>query len=121
MAATKVTKVKGRILMSLLRPEDIYPIWLPGICRTEHKPGSTSFPGRVGMQSQEKTRACVQVHQPNGSLSVQVRALKMAQRVPLAGAFSLLVGAGKGTCTPPENITGLYSSGTLLCITGLFR
>lgn len=36
------------------------------------------------------------------------------------GGFTAIVGAGNAMRTPFSRSTGLYSSGTLLCITGLF-
>jgi len=39
----------------------------------------------------------------------------------IRGARGVFVGGGKTSRTPSANTTGLYSSGTLGCMTGLFR
>ena len=72
--------------------------------------------GRPHRDCASAGQGCTVVAQAKGQ---SLQSLRRSQK-PAVGALTFLVGRGKLLRTPFLKMTGLYSSGTLRCITGLF-
>ena len=77
----------------------------------------------LGTGEQEVSKTTLQkrsgLHSGASTGSRGLRTSSESQK-PAVGALTFLVGRGKFLRTPFLKMTGLYSSGTLRCITGLF-